>query len=519
VFLARGKGRGGTREKTLFEKVWTLALHRGFIVPTAEIYGGIAGIYDFGPLGALLVNKLIEFWRKFFIVRETNFQIYEINGSTILPYEVLKASGHVDSFVDPIVSCLKCKARMRADHLIEEKLEIRVEGATTDELTRIIRENGLRCPHCGGELSEVTLFNLMFKTEVGPVKGKTAFLRPETAQVIFVDFKKVFQSMRGKLPFGIAQVGRSYRNEISPRQGLIRLREFTQMEIEVFVNPRDINNCSGISDVAEFKFRILTREQQKKGERKAIEVTAKEAVEREIVPNAYMAYYLAKEAEFFERIGIPREKFYFRHMLPEETPFYSGGNFDLEVELSIGVKEVVGNAYRTDYDLRSHMEHSGEDLSVDVDGEKVIPEVIEPSFGVERMVYCIMECCYREDDGRGWSWFQFPPEIAPITALILPLMKKEPLTSIAKKLFKKIRKEGLFVEYDDRGSIGKRYARADEIGVPICVTVDHQTIEDGTVTLRDRDTRKQVRVEMDEVPKILSNLVSGRTKFQDIKGS
>lgn len=502
--------------KTLFEKVWTLALHRGFVIPTAEIYGGVAGFYDFGPIGTLLVKRLIDFWRKFFIIEETNFPIYEINGSTILPYEVLAASGHVEAFVDPVTSCLKCKTKLRADHLIEEELGIKVEGASVEELTRIIRENKLRCPNCGGELSDVSLFNLMFRTEVGPLGGKVAFLRPETAQVIFIDFKRVFQVMRGKLPFGIAQIGRAYRNEISPRQGLIRLREFTQMEIELFINPKEAKDHSWINEVANSKFRILTRESQIKGG-DVVEVTVKEAIEKGIVPNAYIAYYLSREAEFFEKIGIPREKFRFRHMLPEETPFYSGGNFDLEVELSIGVKEVVGNAYRTDYDLKCHMKHSGEDLSVDFNGEKVIPEVVEPSFGVERIVYCILEHCYREDDGRGWSWFQFPPEIAPIIAFVLPLMKKEPLVSKAKELFRNIRKSGIFVEYDDRGSIGKRYARADEIGVPVCVTVDYQTIEDNTVTLRSRDTRKQVRVKAELVPKILSDLAEGRISLSSLE--
>ncbi len=504
-----GRVEKDSEDKSFFEKIWTLALHRGFVIPSAEIYGGVAGVYDFGPLGSLLVKKLVDLWRRFFIIEETNFPVYEISGATILPYEVLVASGHVDSFVDPIVVCLKCKKKIRADHLVEEELGVRVEGATIEKLTRMIRENSLRCPDCGGELSEVSLFNLMFKTEIGPLGGKTAFLRPETAQVIFIDFKRIFQVMRGKLPFGIAQVGRAYRNEISPRQGLIRLREFTQMEIEVFINPKESNNYPGIEEVANSKFRVLTREGQLKGGR-VVEVTVKEAIEKGVVPNAYMAYYLFKETEFFERIGIPRDKFYFRHMMPEETPFYSGGNFDLEVELSIGVKEVVGNAYRTDYDLKSHMRHSGEDLSVDVDGEKVIPEVIEPSFGVERMVYCILEHCYREDDGRGWSWLQLPPEIAPVTALILPLVKREPLVSKAKELFRTIRKSGVFVEYDDRGSIGKRYARADEIGVPVCVTIDYQTIDDNTVTLRNRDTRNQVRVKGELLQKLLLDLSEGR---------
>jgi glycyl-tRNA synthetase len=513
---SKSGGRKGKEGNSLFDKVWTLANHRGFVFPSAEIYGGIAGIYDLGPLGAKLKNNLVQAWREFFVLRETNPPVYELDGSTILPYDALKASGHLDSFTDPTVSCLKCKKWMRADHLIEDSLGLYVEGLSSEELTKIIRENNLVCPDCGGSLSDVSVFNLMLGVQVGPAGGQTAFLRPETAQDIFLDFKRVQQSMRAKLPFGIAQIGRSYRNEISPRQGLIRVREFTQMEIEMFVHPRELGSHPSFGRVKDVRIRILTREQQKKGETEPVEMSAWELLDKGILPNAYMAYYLAKETLFYQSLGIPYDKFHFRHMMPEETPFYSGGNFDLEVELSIGRKEIVGNAYRTSYDLSNHMKKSGKDLSVDFDGVKVIPEVVEPSFGVERAIYCILEHCYREDDGRGWSWFQFPPKIAPLTVLVVPLIKKEPLTEISFKTYENLKENGIDAEYDDRGSVGKRYARADEIGIPFCVTIDYDTPKANTVTIRDRDSRKQAIVNRDSLTETISKLISGIIKFEEL---
>jgi glycyl-tRNA synthetase len=503
-------------EKSLFDRIWTLAYHRGFVFPSAEIYGGIAGIYDLGPLGAKMKNNLVQAWREFFVLKEVNPPVYELDGSTILPYEALKASGHLDSFTDPTVNCLKCKKVMRADHLIEDSLGLYVEGMTPEQLTRIIRENKLVCPECNGDLSDVYVFNLMLGVKVGPAGGQTAFLRPETAQDIFMDFKRVQQSMRAKLPFGIAQVGKSYRNEISPRQGLIRIREFTQMEIEMFIHPKEIGNHPSFYTVKDTKIRILTREQQKRGEKEPLEMTASEFLERNILPNPYMAYYLAKETIFYQSLGIPYEKFHFRHMMPEETPFYSGGNFDLEVELSIGRKEIVGNAYRTNYDLSNHMKKSGKDLSISIDGEKIIPEVVEPSFGVERAIYCILEHCFREDDGRGWTWFQFPPKIAPIKALVLPLVRREPLTDIAFKTYETLKKNGLEVEFDDRGSVGKRYARGDEIGIPYCITIDYDTVKANTVTIRDRDSRKQAVVKRDNLVEILFKLICGNIEFNTL---
>ena len=477
-------------------KVQSIALRRGFFMPSSEIYGGFAGFFDYGHLGVLMKKKFIQYWREFFIKNEGN--IYEIETSIVQPKEVFEASGHLKSFVDPVTQCEKCKSIFRADHLIEETINKFVEGLTTEELTKIIRDADIKCPRCKGKLSKVRLFNLMLKTLVGPLGDKESYLRPETAQGIFINFKRVLNATRAKLPFGIAQIGKSFRNEISPRQFLVRLRAFNQMEIEYFVHPEKLNECERFKEVENVKLRILTREAQKKGG-KEIEITAKDAVEKGILPNKTFAYFLAKEMVFYQSLGIPFEALRFRHMLPEETPHYSKGNFDLEIKFDFGWKEVVGNAYRTDYDLKNHMKHSGEDLSVTLDdGSKVIPHVIEPSFGVERSIYAMLLYALREDKKRGWDWLDLRPKIAPFLAGIFPLVSKDGLPEKAREVFIML-KNCYDVFLDEKGSIGKRYARADEIGTPVCITIDYQTLEDDTVTVRNRNTTEQVRVKVSEL--------------------
>ncbi len=483
--------------KELVQKVIEICKRRAIIFPTAEIYGGLAGFFDYGPVGLRIKRKLVNYWREFFVSREEN--IFEIEGSIVLPEKVLEASGHVKSFVDPITQCKKCKSLFRADHLIEDKTGKFVEGLSCEELTKIIKKEGIRCPNCKGELSEVRLFNLLLKTQIGPVEGKIAYLRPETAQTIFIDFKRVFRAMRGKLPFGIAQVGYSFRNEISPRRFLIRLRGFQQMEIEMFLDPEKLNDCPRFKEVENVKIRILTREAQKKGE-KEIEITVKEAFEKGIVPNKWMLYFMAKEWLWLKSLGIPENAMRFRHMLPEETPHYSKGNFDLEIKFDFGWKECIGNAMRSDYDLSRHSEFSKEDLSVTTeDGRKVIPHVVEPSFGIERPFFAILLYNFREDN-RGWSWFSFPPKIAPYLAAVFPLVKKDGLPEKAREVYEMLRKcYSDDIIYDEKDSIGKRYARCDEIGVPFCITIDYQTLEDNTVTIRFRDTTQQIRVKIENL--------------------
>jgi glycyl-tRNA synthetase len=491
--------------KKIAEKVIEICKRRGIIFPTAEIYGGVGGFFEYGPIGVLLKRKLENYWREFFVKSEEN--IVEIEGCVVLPDYVWDASGHLKNFVDPLTQCKKCKAMHRADNLIEEETGKFVEGLSVEELTKIIREKKLKCPKCGGELEDVKLFNLLLKTEIGPIEGEKASLRPETAQNIFMNFKRVFNAARGKLPFGIAQVGKSFRNEISPRQFLIRLREFNQCEIEMFIDPQKLNDCPKFNEVANTKIKIYTREAQKSGGN-PIELTAKEAFEKGIIPNKWLAYFLAKEFIWFQSLGIPAEALRFRHMLPEETPHYSKGNFDLEVKFDFGWKECVGNALRGDYDLKQHMKNSKEDLSVTINGRKILPFVIEPSFGIERPLAAILLYCFREGKERGWSWFAFPPKISPYVAGVFPLVNKDDLPEKAREVYNILR-ECYDVYYDDSGSIGKRYARADEIGCLTAITCDYQTLEDDTVTIRDRDTTIQIRANIKDLKNILWRVLEG----------
>lgn len=493
------------------EKVVEVCKRRGIIFPTAEIYGGAAGFFEYGPVGLLLKRKFMEYWREFFVKSEEN--IFEIEGSTVLPEKVWEASGHLKSFVDPITQCKKCKTMYRADQLIEDSSGKFVEGLNPEELTKIIIKKKLKCPNCSGELDAVRLFNLLLKTDLSPIGGQTAFLRPETAQNIFTDFKRIFNTMRAKLPFGIAQVGRSFRNEISPRHFIVRVREFNQMEIEMFIDPEKANECPKFNDYADEKIVIFTREAQKKGG-KPIETTVKEVFEKSIVPNKWMAYFLAKEFLWFQSLGIPKEALRFRHMLPGETPHYSKGNFDLEINFDFGWKESVGNALRSDYDLKQHAKYSGKDLSVTTeDGRKIVPFVVEPSFGVERPIAGILFHCFREGKDRGWSWFAFPPTIVPYHAGVFPLVNKDGLPERAREIYEMLKKE-FDVFYDEAGSIGKRYARADEVGTFLSVTIDHQTLKDETVTIRSRDTTKQIRVKIEDLINTIQKLINQEIRFE-----
>lgn len=487
------------------EKIVDTTKRRGFIFPSSEIYGGLAGMYDFGPLGLLMKKKIIDSWRDFFVKSENN--IYEVETCTIMPEQVWKASGHLKDFVDPLTQCKKCKSTFRADDLIVEKTGKSVEGLNPEELAKELKESNIKCPKCKGELGEVRIFNLMLKTNVGPVEGNDAYLRPETAQGIFVNFKNILNATRAKLPFGVAQIGTSYRNEISPRHFLIRLREFRQMEIEIFFDP----------DKKEFDFgkyantvlKIMTRDG------KEIEITAEDAVEKAIIPSKWQAYFMAKELEWYKSLGIPEEKIRFRHMKPEETPHYSKGNFDLEIEFDFGWKEVVGNAYRTDFDLNTHMKNSGENFSM-VEGEKkIVPHVVEPSFGMDRTIYAILLFSLVEDKKRGWDWFRFPTMISPYLVAVFPLVSKDGLPEKAREIFGEL-KECYDVIIDESGSIGKRYARADEIGIPYAITVDYQTLKDNTVTIRSRDTTKQARVKIDDLTDTICKLMNKEIELEKI---
>jgi glycyl-tRNA synthetase len=494
------------------EEIQRICLNRGIIFPTAEIYSTISGFFDYGPVGTLLKKKFIDYWREFFVKSEDN--ILEMEGSIILPESVFKASGHLESFVDPIAQCLKCKSIHRADELIQDKTGKFVEGKSVKELTEIIKKEKIKCPRCGSELSEVKLFNLMLKTEISPLGGQTGYLRPETAQNIFTAFQRLFRVARSKLPFGVAQVGRSFRNEISPRNFIVRVREFNQVEIEMFYDPQK-PDCKNFDGVKNKKIVIFTRDAQK-NDKEPIKITAEDAVKKKIVPNEWIAYFLAKEFEFYKSLGIPEDALRFRHMLPEETPHYSAGNLDLEIKFDFGWKETVGNAVRTDHDLKNHMKFSGKDLTVTTeDKRKIVPNVVEPSFGIDRTIYGILTHCFIEDKKRGWNWFKFPARIAPYTVAVFPLVNKDGIPEKSMEVYQKLKKE-FDVLYDDSGSIGRRYARADEVGTIFAITVDYDGLENDSCTVRHRDTTKQVRVKIKDLVSIVNKLINEEVDFEKV---
>ena len=496
------------------EEITNFSKKKGFVYPTADIYGGLSGFFDYGHLGVELKNNIKERWWKFLVHKRDD--IVGMDGSIITNPKVWKASGHVDNFGDLILTCKNCKNKIRADHFIEDELNINADGYSAEEINKIIQENNLKCPKCKGDFDEIKSFNLMFKTNVGPVVSNenTAYLRPETAQNIFTDFKRIFNTYRGKLPFGIAQVGLAFRNEISPRNFLIRMRAFHQAEIEIFFDPED-DKCP-IERVKDIKIPFVSRESQLNGEEKIEWKSIGELLEDGIIKARWQAYYLAKEYEFFTKVlGIPKEKLRFRYALEEETPFYSKGNFDLEVYMDeLKWKEVVGNAYRTDYDLSTHSKYSGEDFSITTDdGRKIIPHVVEPSLGIERTLLSILWYSFKEKGkDRGWNWLKLPYHLSPYLVAVFPLLSnKEELVNKAREVFEILRKEfGNDVLYDEKGSIGKRYARVDEIGVPFAITIDHQTLEDNTVTIRFRDTKTQERIAIDKIVEKITSLVEIR---------
>ncbi len=499
-------------EERLMDKIIEVCKRRGFVNPTAEIYGGAGGFYDYGPLGTLMRQKIIELWRQSFVLDED--RVFEISGATLLPEPVFQASGHLESFEDPLVQCDKCKSMYKADDIIKRSTGETAEGLPLDQLDKMIKDNEIKCPSCKGDLGNTRQFNLMFSTEIGSTGGIKGYLRPETAQNIFVNFKQLAGFMRNKLPFGIAQFGSSFRNEISPRNFLIRGREFEQMEIEMFYDPDKENEHPRWEEVADIDINIVTREMQEKGWEKPLILTAEEAVTKKHVPNQYLAYYLALETEMLLALGVPEDVFWFRHMQDNEAPHYSAGNYDLEANLSIGHMEIVGNALRTDYDLQKHAKASKSSFEIMVGDKKVTPHVCEPSLGVGRIFYLVLESCYRDDD-RGWTWFQFPPAVAPLEVAVFPLMKKDGLAEFAYDVHTELKEAGYLSFYDESGKIGKRYARADEVGIPFCVTIDYDSLKDYTVTIRDRDTMEQVKLPLEDLEVALGELMEGDSEFQE----
>jgi len=493
---------GRAQKMVTLDEITELCTRRGFFYQTGKIYGGLSGFYDYGPLGVDLMKNILDDWWWYFVERRDD--IYGLSGSIITHPRVWEASGHVESFIDYIVVCQKCGAEYRADHLLED-LGVKVEQYTLEGIKTLLRSHNVRCPACSGELSEPRAFNLMFSTNLGPKKSPpfVVYLRPETAQLIFVNFKNVVFSMGATLPFGIAQYGKAFRNEISPRNFLFRLREFIQMEIEYFVNPKKLNDCPYFDEVKDIEINLLSAEDQEKGLEQARKIKVEDAVTSGLIGSEWHAYWIAESLRWLWRIGLSPQNLRVREHIKSELAHYAQQTFDVEYYFPyMGWKEIEGISNRTDFDLRRHQEHSGEPLHIVDDGEKVIPYVIEPSFGLERIILAVLTEAYTIEEKR--TYLRLKPRIAPFKVAVFPLVKRDGLDTLAREIYNELR-DHFRAYYDEDGSIGKRYAKADEIGVPFCVTVDGQTAIDGTVTVRYRDTRQQVRVPRERLAEFLRN--------------
>jgi glycyl-tRNA synthetase len=614
-----------------------LAKRRGYFFQSAGAYGGVSGFYTYGPQGATLKGNVENAWRERFQIREGH---REIDAPTVMPEAVFEASGHLDTFDDMLVECPECGESHRADHLIEDDTEIEeAESFSPEEVMTLVAEHDLRCPNCDAELAgqPVEDFNLMFETNIGPGDSSTGYLRPETAQGIFVEFPQLVEYARNQLPFGITQVGKAYRNEISPRKSIVRVREFTQAELEHFIDPTE--DEPELDRVADVELPLYPADEQERDDGGIVTKTVREAVEEGIV-HEWIAYYLGVGKQWYESIGVDMDRFRFRQHLPDELSHYSSDCWDAESEVG-GVSEsddsearqaakpsdgdwieITGYAYRGDYDLSKHDEYSdddftvfkqydepkvveratvdpdmsylgpefggkagkiadaletlakrdrtafgraaqsaadessgdeprdGDEVTVDVPagdgtetvdtyeevtvpvektgfsveevketGEHVMPHVVEPSIGIDRVVYTVLDHAYEEDEieGETRTRLALEPEMAPTFVGVFPLMDKDGMGELAREVTEELRAAGLDVTYDDSGNIGRRYRRQDEVGTPFCVTVDYDSLEDGTVTLRERDSTEQVRLEVEGLIGWLLDVRDAGRTFAEIK--
>lgn len=455
------------------EKLVALCKSRGFVYPGSEIYGGLANAWDYGPLGVELKNNVKKAWMKKF-VQESKYNV-GLDAAILMNPKTWIASGHVGGFSDPLIDCKNCKTRHRADKLIEDwahenNKDMVADGMTDEEMISFIKENNIVCPKCGEQnFTPIRKFNLMYKTYQGVTEDSSSeiYLRPETAQGIFVNFKNVLRTTRRKLPMGIGQVGKSFRNEITPGNFIFRIREFEQMELEFFCKPG--------TDMEWFE------------------------------------YWRAFCKNWLLNLGMKEEKIRLRDHSPEELCFYSKGTTDIEFAFPFGWGELWGIADRTDYDLKQHAQYSGEDFTyLDQEtGEKFVPYCVEPSLGCDRVTLAFLCNAYEEQEiaeGDVRTVLHLHPALAPYKVAVLPLSKK--LSEKAEEVYAKLSKN-FMCDYDEAGSIGKRYRREDEIGTPYCVTIDFDTLEDECVTIRDRDTMEQVRVKIDE----LENWINEKVQF------
>lgn len=488
------------------DKLLDIAKRRGFFWQASLVHGPIAGFYDYAHLGASLKRKWENEWRNYFLSMNDNY--HEIAVSQIMPEEVFKASGHLESFIDPIVKCKKCSTIHRADHVISDKVEGHFEGISLEKMNEFIKKHDLVCEKCGGDLAEVGILNMMFPLEIGTGKQtRTGYLSPETAQGAYVNFKYEFEALRRKLPLGLAIIGKAFRNEISPRNLLIRMREFTQAELQIFFDPDTITQHPRFDEVKDYKLRLFPAKNRKSG--KIDDVTCKEAVENVGMPRYYV-YHLAKIQQFYlDHLRLPRDKFRFKQLTDDEKAFYNKYHWDIELDLESlnGFVEVAGLHYRTDHDLGGHQKVSGKGMEVNIEGKKFVPHVLELSFGVDRNIHALFELALEEEKER--IVMRFPRRVSPFDAGLFPLVNKDGLPERTREVQSMLKGAGFAIFYDEGGSIGRRYRRIDEVGIAAGITVDHKTLEDDTVTLRDRDSMKQIRVKVGDLPRVMREFIGG----------
>jgi len=447
-------------------------------------------------------------WRKQLVEREGFVEVF---GSQILPEAVFKASGHLENFNDPIVQCKKCNSLHRADKLIEVHSKgIVPESLSTVELGKLIKKHAVKCPKCkSGNFAEVKKFNMMMRVDIGATGDKQCYLRPETCQSIFLDFSRLYKTMRQQLPLGIAQAGKCFRNEISPRNTLIREREIGQMELEVFFNPDKINEVPLFKQVSNYKLNLMLLGKKTKP------ISCSEAVKKKLVSGKLVAYLLARTQQLYQAFGVPTAKMRFRELDKDERAFYARETWDFEAETDLGWIELAACNYRADFDLKGHQKESGQKLAVKEDGKEFVPHVFELSAGIDRTFYVALDLAFRKEK-RGPEeriFLKLPAKIAPFLCSVFPLVKKDGLAEKARAIFNELNQHGLDVFFDEKGSIGKRYARVDELGTPFAVTVDYDSLKDNTVTLRERDSMKQKRIKVGELPALLWKLQSGTQRF------
>ncbi len=471
--------------------IMNLALRRNLFFPSAEIYGSVSGFWEYGPVGLKIRDNIRSEWRK--RVVENNGYL-EISGSSILPKIVFEASGHITSMNDPIVKCTKCGTVERADKLIERLAGVVLgESEDTSRFDEIIKEKNLVCEKCKSRFGKTEQFNLMFPVQLGATGKDVGYLRGEACQNIFLDFSRLYKT-KNSLPLGIAQSGKAYRNEIAPRNALIRVREMEQMDVEVFFNPKKDDYKIDENRTLPILF--------KEGEFR--EATVKELKQKNLILHNVIAEHILQEYDFLLALGFKKDKIRFREVDKNDRAFYSAFTFDTEVETSLGWIEITANNYRTDHDLSGHGKQSKQNLSVVEDGESFTPHIYEISKGLDRTFYCLIDQNLTEINGK--LVLTLNPNVSPYDCAIYPLVNKDGIDLEAKKIFKDLIDCGFKVLYEDKGSVGKRYAKSDEIGVRYAITIDYDSLNDKAVTIRDSWTTKQDRIKVTDLKNKLFEL-------------